>query len=76
MARRANLIVLAAIIAASGAGVALAEAKTLTLAEVEREYPRMNPIHIEKCDRDGDGLYNQAEQVCVGSIYRQMYENR
>jgi hypothetical protein len=35
----------------------------------------MSPIHIEKCDGNGDGIYTQAEQACVASIYRVMYRN-
>jgi hypothetical protein len=45
----------------------------LTLQQVERKYRKMSPIHIEKCDRDGDGLYSRSEMLCVSSIYQVMY---
>ena len=35
----------------------------LTLAQVEREYPRMNAVHIKKCDYDGDGLYTRERDA-------------
>jgi hypothetical protein len=49
---------------------------TLTLAQVQRQYPRMNAVHIRKCDFNGDGLYNRSEMTCVTSIYQQMYVSR
>lgn len=39
-----------------------------TLAQVERKYPRMSPVHIGKCDRSGDGFYTRAELACVQGI--------
>lgn len=43
------------------------------LARLERDYSRMNVVHIEKCDRDHDGMYTKLEQLCVASIYRTLY---
>lgn len=48
---------------------------TLTLAQVERRYPGMSVIHIEKCDKGADGLYDRGELACVGSIYDVMYRS-
>ena len=45
----------------------------LTLRQVEAEYPRMKAVHIEKCDRNGDGIYTRTEMLCVASIYQAMY---
>ena len=33
----------------------------------------MKAVHIEKCDRDGDGIYTRTEMLCVASIYQAMY---
>ena len=33
----------------------------------------MKAVHIQKCDRDGDGIYTQTEMLCVASIYQAMY---
>ena len=44
-----------------------------SLGQVESMYPRMKPVHIEKCDRNGDGLYTKSEMLCVQSIYHAMY---
>lgn len=75
MARRAALVVLSTAIAAATTAGALAQSGTMTLDQLERKYPRMKAVHIEKCDRDHDGLYTQPEQLCVASIYRTMYVN-
>jgi hypothetical protein len=53
--------------AAAGQGPAL------TLQAVKRKYPGMSEIHIEKCDKNGDGLYERAELDCVSSIYSTIY---
>jgi hypothetical protein len=45
----------------------------LTLAEVERRYPRMAEVHILKCDYDGNELITRTELLCVSGIYQQMY---
>jgi hypothetical protein len=65
--------VLALLLALPPASAALAQPAGLTLAQVEREYPRMSPVHIRKCDRDGDGIYTRSELLCVRSIYQAMY---
>ena len=48
----------------------------LTLAQVERKYTPMSPVHIEKCDRDGDEIYTRIEMLCVAGIYQAMYLDR
>ena len=55
------------------APMALAQAAGLTLEQVEHKYPRMSPVHIRKCDYDGDGVYTRTELLCVRGIYQQMY---
>lgn len=57
--------------------VPAAQADTsLTMAQVEARYPRMSPVHINKCDQNGDGLFNRTEQACVEGIYDAMYRGR
>jgi hypothetical protein len=48
----------------------------LTLAQVESRYFNMSPVHIRKCDYNGDGLYSRSELNCVSGIYRAMYLDR
>ena len=48
----------------------------LTLAQVERKYSTMSPVHIEKCDRNGDEIYTRIEMQCVAGIYQAMYLDR
>ena len=55
---------------------AVAQQATLTLQQVERKYPRMSYVHIEKCDHSGDGQFNRTEQLCVANIYQAMYVDR
>ena len=55
------------------APMALAQAAGLTLEQVEHKYPRMSPVHIRKCDYNGDGIYTRTELLCVSGIYQQMY---
>ena len=45
----------------------------MTLAQIERKYRNMSPVHIEKCDYDGNGQFTRTEQLCVAGIYQQMY---
>ena len=52
---------------------AVARGQVLTLQQVERKFPRMSVIHIEKCDKLDDGLYDTGEMACVRSIYDVMY---
>ncbi len=59
----------AVLLVAPAAGAAAA----LTLQQVERKYPRMSTIHIEKCDKRDDGLYDTGEMACVRSVYNMMY---
>lgn len=76
MPRPAVVLALATTLAAGAVAAPIpAQDSTLTLQQVERKYPRMNAVHIEKCDRDGDGLYTRTEMLCVESIYRTMYLN-
>jgi hypothetical protein len=67
---------LAALLAAAPAAAALAQAQGLTLEQVERKYPRMSYIHINKCDYDGNGIFTRTEMLCVSGIYQQMYLDR
>jgi hypothetical protein len=48
----------------------------LTLAQVQQKYFNMSPVHIRKCDYDGNGLYTRGEMNCVAGIYRAMYLDR
>ena len=76
MARRATVLALIASIATGAAAAPiLAQDGPLTLQQVERKYPRMNAVHIGKCDHDDDGLYSRTEMLCVQSIYSTMYVN-
>ncbi len=36
----------------------------------------MSPVHIEKCDRNGDEIYTRIEMQCVAGIYQAMYLDR
>ena len=36
----------------------------------------MSVIHIEKCDKGDDGLYDRGELACVAGIYDVMYRSR
>ena len=56
--------------------LAFAQADGLTLQQVERKYPRMNVVHINKCDYDGNGVFTRTEMLCVSGIYQQMYIDR
>ena len=67
------ILILAVPLAQSLAPMALAQAAGLTLDQVEHKYPRMSPVHIRKCDYDGDGIYTRSELLCVSGIYQQMY---
>ena len=55
---------------------ALAQQGTMTLAQIERKYRNMSPVHIGKCDYDRNGLFTRTEQLCVAGIYQQMYLDR
>lgn len=52
-----------------------AQEATVSFADLERQYPRMSSVHITKCDRDQDGVFTRAEQLCVSSIYQVMYRD-
>ena len=69
-------LILALPLAQPLAPMALAQAAGLTLDQVEHKYPRMSPVHIRKCDYDGDGIYTRSELLCVSGIYQQMYLDR
>lgn len=75
MARRTTLVVLAVAVASSAATAAAAQDSTSTYEQMERKYPRMNAVHIRKCDRNGDGIYDRGETLCVSSVYSTMYLN-
>jgi hypothetical protein len=61
----ASLPLLAAPLPAQDAGI--------PLAQVERQYRKMNEVHILKCDYDGDRLFTRTEMLCIQSIYRTFY---
>jgi hypothetical protein len=48
---------------------------TYTLAQVQSKYRRMNIVHIQKCDYDGNDVFTRTEMICVQNIYRVMYLN-
>ena len=75
MSRRslAAALLLALPLAQPFAPAAFAQSGGVTLAQVEQKYPRMAPVHIQKCDRNGDGIYTRSELLCVSSIYQAMY---
>lgn len=56
-----------------GPGLAMAQDAGLTFAQVKSEYRQMSPVHIAKCDHDGNGVYTRTEMLCVSSIYQQFY---
>jgi hypothetical protein len=51
---------------------AAAQDSGLTLAQVQRKYRDMNEVHILKCDRNGDELFNRTELLCVSGIYQSL----
>ena len=55
---------------------AAAQQFTLSLDQIEHKYRGMSPVHITKCDYDGDGAFTRTEQLCVAGIYQQMYLDR
>lgn len=44
-----------------------------TLQALKRKYPGMSEVHIKKCDKNGDELYERGELDCVSSLYRAIY---
>jgi hypothetical protein len=48
----------------------------LTVKQVQQRFRRMSPIHILKCDYNGDNLIERKEYPCVQSIYQVMYVER
>jgi hypothetical protein len=48
----------------------------LTVKQVQQRFRRMSPIHILKCDYNGDNLIEHKEFPCVQSIYQVMYVDR
>ena len=44
-----------------------------TLESLKRKYPGMSEVHIKKCDKNGDGLYERGELDCVSSLYSAIY---
>ena len=40
-----------------------------SLGQMSAMYPTMSDVHIRKCDRDGDGQYDNGERACVRSMY-------
>ncbi|HMQ95073.1 MAG TPA: hypothetical protein PKA33_17650 [Amaricoccus sp.] len=48
----------------------------LTVKQVQQRFRRMSPVHILKCDHNGDKLIESKEYPCVQSIYQVMYVER
>jgi len=48
----------------------------LTVEQVQERFRRMSPIHILKCDYNGDNLIERKEYPCVQGIYQVMYVER
>ena len=44
-----------------------------TLQAMKRKHPGMSEVHIRKCDKNGDELYERGELDCVSSMYRAIY---
>ena len=44
--------------------------------EAYRSMDRIDRVHFDKCDRDGDGFINKAEFGCLAGIYDMLYRNR
>lgn len=44
-----------------------------TLQALKRKYPGMSEVHIKKCDKNGDEVYERGELDCVSSMYRAIY---
>lgn len=70
---------LAALLGAAAPAPLLAQsggqATPLTFEQVQRKYPQMSYVHIDKCDKNHDGMFTQAEMACVESIYQVMYRD-
>lgn len=66
----------ALVLAATLAPAAFAQSEGLTLAQVEQKYRTMSPVHILKCDYDGNQIFTRTEMLCVSGIYQQMYLDR
>jgi len=58
------------------ASPAAAAATPWTLRQVKSHYPGMNMVHIEKCDRNGDGLFDRGDRGCLSGIYNALYRER
>jgi hypothetical protein len=72
MQLRSPAAILLALLAVAPLPAAAQGQSGLTLQQVEARYPRMKPVHIQKCDH-GDGIYTKSEMLCVASIYQAMY---
>lgn len=68
--RLAQLAALSALVAFAAPAAAQSG---LTLQQVERKYPQMAEIHIQKCDKNGDEVFANVEMDCVRGIYQAMY---
>ena len=65
--------VTAVLLAQAAALPVLAQAAGLTFEQVQRKYRKMSPVFIEKCDKNGDGVFTKPEMQCVAGIYQAMY---
>ena len=69
--KRVGVVVMSSALVVSTAAAAQGPAQTLQA--LKRKYPGMSEIHIQKCDKNGDGLYERGELDCVSSLYSAMY---
>ena len=83
MSGRLRLVVVAAAVvlgvqspAPLSAQAAGGDPSALTVAQVQQRFRRMSPVHILKCDYNGDELIERKEYPCVQSIYQVMYVER
>ena len=48
----------------------------VSYAEAQRTMPKLPEVHFLKCDRNGDGVLDKKEYLCLTSIYDAMYRRR
>lgn len=44
--------------------------------EAQRTLPRLPEVHFLKCDRNGDGVLDKKEYLCLTSIYEAIHRRR
>jgi len=48
----------------------------VTSREAYRSMDRMSAVHVDKCDRDGDGAIDRSEFPCLVGLYDALYRHR